>query len=99
MSEARTILIDPLVDNNPVTLQMLGICSALAVTTARSRSPLRGLRSEKLRAPSKKVTRLRSRPRVSGWSGCANGKRVTTSPSWRMESRPPVPHTSRPTSR
>jgi Na+-transporting NADH:ubiquinone oxidoreductase subunit D len=34
MSEARKILIDPLVDNNPVTLQMLGICSALAVTTS-----------------------------------------------------------------
>jgi Na+-transporting NADH:ubiquinone oxidoreductase subunit D len=34
MSEARTVIIDPLVDNNPVTLQMLGICSALAVTTS-----------------------------------------------------------------
>ena len=34
MSEARTVLIDPLIDNNPVTLQMLGICSALAVTTS-----------------------------------------------------------------
>jgi Na+-transporting NADH:ubiquinone oxidoreductase subunit D len=34
MSDARTVLIDPLVDNNPVTLQMLGICSALAVTTS-----------------------------------------------------------------
>jgi Na+-transporting NADH:ubiquinone oxidoreductase subunit D len=34
MSETRKILIDPLVDNNPVTLQMLGICSALAVTTS-----------------------------------------------------------------
>jgi len=34
MSEARKILIDPLVDNNPVTLQVLGICSALAVTTS-----------------------------------------------------------------
>ena len=31
---ARKILIDPLVDNNPVTLQVLGICSALAVTTS-----------------------------------------------------------------
>ena len=30
----RKILIDPLVDNNPVTLQVLGICSALAVTTS-----------------------------------------------------------------
>ncbi|MDX1570798.1 MAG: NADH:ubiquinone reductase (Na(+)-transporting) subunit D [Xanthomonadales bacterium] len=32
--EARKALLDPLVDNNPVTLQILGICSALAVTTA-----------------------------------------------------------------
>lgn len=29
----RKVLVDPLVDNNPVTLQMLGVCSALAVTT------------------------------------------------------------------
>ena len=28
----RNILIDPLDDNNPVTIQVLGICSALAVT-------------------------------------------------------------------
>ncbi len=34
MNDARKILIDPLVDNNPVTLQVLGICSALAVTTS-----------------------------------------------------------------
>ena len=34
MSESRKILVDPLVDNNPVTLQVLGICSALAVTTS-----------------------------------------------------------------
>ncbi len=34
MSDARKVIIDPLIDNNPVTLQMLGICSALAVTTA-----------------------------------------------------------------
>jgi Na+-transporting NADH:ubiquinone oxidoreductase subunit D len=32
MSDARKVLIDPLVDSNPVTLQVLGICSALAVT-------------------------------------------------------------------
>ncbi len=31
---AKTAVLDPLVDNNPVTLQILGICSALAVTTA-----------------------------------------------------------------
>ena len=34
MTDARKVLLDPLVDNNPVTLQVLGICSALAVTTA-----------------------------------------------------------------
>lgn len=32
-SEARKIVLDPLVDNNPLVLQVLGICSALAVTT------------------------------------------------------------------
>jgi Na+-transporting NADH:ubiquinone oxidoreductase subunit D len=34
MSDLRKVVIDPLVDNNPITLQMLGICSALAVTTS-----------------------------------------------------------------
>ncbi|MEM9050078.1 MAG: NADH:ubiquinone reductase (Na(+)-transporting) subunit D [Pseudomonadota bacterium] len=32
----RDMLIDPLVDNNPITLQVLGICSALAVTSSLS---------------------------------------------------------------
>jgi Na+-transporting NADH:ubiquinone oxidoreductase subunit D len=34
MSETRKVLVEPIVDNNPVTLQVLGICSALAVTTS-----------------------------------------------------------------
>ena len=33
----------PLIDNNPVTLQMLGICSALAVTTALDTALIMGL--------------------------------------------------------
>ncbi|MCP5067959.1 MAG: NADH:ubiquinone reductase (Na(+)-transporting) subunit D [bacterium] len=33
MSTTRDILLDPLIDNNPIGLQVLGICSALAVTT------------------------------------------------------------------
>jgi Na+-transporting NADH:ubiquinone oxidoreductase subunit D len=33
MSQAREALLDPLFDNNPIGLQVLGICSALAVTT------------------------------------------------------------------
>ena len=32
----KTVLLDPLVNNNPVTLQILGICSALAVTSKLS---------------------------------------------------------------
>jgi len=35
-SEARKALIEPLVSNNPIALQILGICSALAVTTQLS---------------------------------------------------------------
>jgi Na+-transporting NADH:ubiquinone oxidoreductase subunit D len=33
-AETRAVLLDPLVDNNPIALQILGICSALAVTTS-----------------------------------------------------------------
>jgi len=32
-SKYKEILIDPILKNNPITLQILGICSALAVTT------------------------------------------------------------------
>jgi len=35
MSQTRKkLLVDPLIDNNPITLQVLGICSALAVTSS-----------------------------------------------------------------
>jgi Na+-transporting NADH:ubiquinone oxidoreductase subunit D len=33
MAKTRDALIDPLFNNNPIALQVLGICSALAVTT------------------------------------------------------------------
>jgi len=33
MSSAKSFVIDPLLDDNPISLQVLGICSALAVTT------------------------------------------------------------------
>ena len=33
MAKTRDVLIDPLFNNNPIALQVLGICSALAVTT------------------------------------------------------------------
>jgi Na+-transporting NADH:ubiquinone oxidoreductase subunit D len=33
-AELRRALFDPVLDNNPVTLQVLGVCSALAVTTS-----------------------------------------------------------------
>lgn len=34
MSEARKVLLNPIFKNNPIALQILGICSALAVTTS-----------------------------------------------------------------
>ncbi len=34
MIRYRTLLLGPLIDSNPITLQILGICSALAVTTS-----------------------------------------------------------------
>ena len=33
MARSRDVLLDPLFNNNPIALQVLGICSALAVTT------------------------------------------------------------------
>lgn len=33
MAKARKVLVDPLLSNNPIALQVLGVCSALAVTT------------------------------------------------------------------
>ena len=35
-SISRETLIDPLINNNPISLQILGLCSALAVTTQMS---------------------------------------------------------------
>ncbi len=37
-ANAKRVVLDPLIDNNPITLQILGICSALAVTTTLSAS-------------------------------------------------------------
>ncbi|MCY4481707.1 MAG: NADH:ubiquinone reductase (Na(+)-transporting) subunit D [Spirochaetaceae bacterium] len=39
----RTVLKDPLSDNNPITIQVLGICSALAVTTQVKPSLVMGI--------------------------------------------------------
>lgn len=37
-TDTKKVILDPLVDNNPITLQILGICSALAVTTSLAAS-------------------------------------------------------------
>jgi len=34
MPDAKKILFDPILENNPIALQVLGVCSALAVTTS-----------------------------------------------------------------
>jgi Na+-transporting NADH:ubiquinone oxidoreductase subunit D len=41
--ETKKILFEPLVDNNPITLQVLGVCSALAVTSQMSTSLIMAL--------------------------------------------------------
>ena len=33
MKEVKRVLVGPLIGNNPIALQVLGVCSALAVTT------------------------------------------------------------------
>ena len=38
MSKAKDVLIDPIFDNNPIALQVLGICSALAVTISMAQT-------------------------------------------------------------
>jgi Na+-transporting NADH:ubiquinone oxidoreductase subunit D len=43
MNNAGRILIEPVIDRNPITLQMLGVCSALAVTTQMIPSLIMGL--------------------------------------------------------
>jgi Na+-transporting NADH:ubiquinone oxidoreductase subunit D len=40
--EERTILLDPLLVNNPIGVQVLGICSALAVTTRMDKALVMG---------------------------------------------------------
>ena len=34
LKEVKKVLIGPLLANNPITLQVLGVCSALAVTSS-----------------------------------------------------------------
>ena len=34
MSKAREVLINPIFNDNPIALQILGICSALAITSS-----------------------------------------------------------------
>lgn len=41
--KARNVLLDPLFNNNPIALQVLGICSALAVTTKMETSVVMAL--------------------------------------------------------
>jgi Na+-transporting NADH:ubiquinone oxidoreductase subunit D len=43
MSDTKQILIEPIIDRNPITLQVLGVCSALAVTTQMIPSLIMGL--------------------------------------------------------
>lgn len=43
MSENKKLLLDPLSANNPITIQILGVCSALAVTSSLANSLVMGI--------------------------------------------------------
>ncbi|NVK32112.1 MAG: NADH:ubiquinone reductase (Na(+)-transporting) subunit D [Gammaproteobacteria bacterium] len=43
MSDTKKLVTDPIFDNNPIALQILGICSALAVTTSMNTALLMSL--------------------------------------------------------
>lgn len=43
MSDTKKLLVDPLSTNNPITVQVLGVCSALAVTSTIANSLVMGL--------------------------------------------------------
>ena len=65
-SAAKRALVEPVVDNNPVTLHVLGICSALAVTTSLLPVALhvprahRGCRRSRTRPSARSVTSSRA---------------------------------------
>ncbi len=41
--EEKSLITDPLFDNNPITVQILGVCSALAVTTLVTKAIVMGI--------------------------------------------------------
>ncbi len=43
MKKIKTLLFEPVMDNNPIALQILGICSALAVTTKLETAVVMGI--------------------------------------------------------
>mgnify|MGYP000424538347 CR=1 FL=1 len=43
MSDTKKLLVDPLSTNNPITVQVLGVCSALAVTSTIANSLVMGV--------------------------------------------------------
>jgi Na+-transporting NADH:ubiquinone oxidoreductase subunit D len=54
----RKLLTDPLNDNNPITVQVLGVCSALAVTTLMSKTLVMAIAVTLVTAMSNFVTSL-----------------------------------------
>ena len=46
MGKTKNILLDPVFNNNPIAKQVLGICSALAVTSKLETSLVMSVRSE-----------------------------------------------------
>lgn len=56
--EERRLLTDPLNDNNPITVQVLGICSALAVTTLMNKALVMAIAVTAVTAMSNLITSM-----------------------------------------
>ena len=74
--EFQDALLDPLVDNNPIGLQVLGICSALAVTTQLSTAfvmcvSVLGVLTASSLAVTGSAWRLLHHCPTSSWTSCA----------------------------
>jgi len=56
--EERKLLTDPLNSNNPITVQILGVCSALAVTTLMNKALVMAIAVTVVTAMSNAVTSM-----------------------------------------
>ena len=81
MKEMKRLLVGPLIANNPIALQVLGVCSALAVTTKLETAFVMTIAVTLVTALSSSISycaRLRSRPPNSSRCSSALSSRTVS---------------------